>query len=285
MKYLKYYILSAIVKMLGKDRTKALIPAIANVAGLDLLLLAYNNIGILKYENDKVSGEHYLVTKLLKKNLESIGQPVIFDVGANVGKYSLLLAKEFPQAQIYAFEPNENTFRQLAANVGNSVKCVNAGMGSEEKTEKIYTYSDNLASSHASIYGEVFSTFHKREDVVELEFQLTTLDLFCEREMVYSIDFLKIDTEGNELNVLKGAKQLLSGNTIKMIQFEFGECDVFSRVFLRDFYAMLPDYNIFRLDSERLIPLFDYASTNEIFRYQNFLAVRKDFPFQRVQQN
>jgi FkbM family methyltransferase len=275
--------LYAIAKVAGPERMKQLIPAIANYAGLDLLQVAYNNIGILKFENDLVSGEQFLVTRVLKKNLGGVARPVIFDVGANVGKYSMLLAKTFPQAQIYAFEPNENTFKQLAANVGNAVKCVNIGMGSEEKIEKIYTYSDNLASSHASIYEEVFHTFHKRDDVVEIEFQLTTLDLFCEKKKVTGIDFLKIDTEGNELNVLKGARETLSERKVKIIQFEFGECDVFSRVFLQDFYAMLPDYNIYRLDSERLIPLFEYASTNEIFRYQNFIAVRKDFPFQNAQ--
>ncbi len=255
----------------------------AQNAKLDLLLLAYNNMGILKYENNQVSGEYYLLTKILKKNLAGIEQPVIFDVGANVGDYSLLLTKEYPQARIYAFEPNENTFKQLTAKVGDAVKCINAGMGSSEKTEKIFTYADNLASSHASIYGDVLSTFHKRNDLVEIDFQLTTLDLFCEREAVTGIDFLKIDTEGNELEVLKGAERLLAAQKIKIIQFEFGECDVFSRVFLQDFYIMLLDYNIYRLDSNRLIPLFEYASTNEIFRFQNFIAVRKDFPFQSLQ--
>ena len=64
----------------------------------------------------------------------------------------------------------------------------------------------------------------------------------------------------------------------KIIQFEFGECDIFSRVFLRDFYDVLADYHIYRLDSDRLIPLFEYEAANEIFRYQNFIAVRKNFP-------
>ena len=43
---------------------------------------------------------------------------------------------------------------------------------------------------------------------------------------------------------------------------------------------VLADYNIYRLDTERLIPLFEYNLNNEIFHYQNFIAVRKDIPFQ-----
>ena len=70
---------------------------------------------------------------------------------------------------------------------------------------------------------------------MEMEFNLSTLDLFCEREAIPNIDFLKIDTEGNELDVLEGAKKLLSGGKIKIIQFEFGECDVFSQSFFERF--------------------------------------------------
>jgi FkbM family methyltransferase len=267
------------MKLAGPETIKKLIPSMSNYAGLDLLLLAYNNIGILKFENEVVSGEHFLVTRVLKTNLGNVARPVIFDVGANIGNYSMMLAREFPTAQIYAFEPNNNSLNQLVTNVGSSVTCINAGMGAEEKAEKIFTYSNNLASSHASIYADVFRTFHRTDDVVELDFQMTTIDIFCEREMITAIDFLKIDTEGNEFNVLKGGTKMLSEGKIKMMQFEFGECDVFSRVFLQDFYNILSNFNIYRLDSDRLIPLFEYVSTNEIFRFQNFLAVRKDLPF------
>ena len=278
MKYLKQYILSAIVKILGKQRVKSLIPAIAGLAGLDLLMVAYNNIGILKFENAMVSGEYYLIHKILKKNLSSIKKPIIFDVGANIGDYSLMLSREFPNAEIYAFEPNKNTYEILAQKTKGAVRCINAGLGDEAKKEKIYTYSDNLTSSHASIYGGVFHSVRKTDEVSAIEFQMATLDQFCEKEGIYEIDFLKIDTEGNEFSVLKGACKKLSEAKIKIIQFEFGECDVFSRIFLADFYEILSDYNIFRLDSERLIPLFEYNHANEIFCFQNFVAARKDFP-------
>ena len=69
-----------------------------------MLPLAYNRIGILKYQNVIVSGEKYFISKILKKNLDLISQPILFDVGANVGEYSLLLTQEYPQAKIYAFE-------------------------------------------------------------------------------------------------------------------------------------------------------------------------------------
>lgn len=150
--------------------------------------LAYNNIGILKYENMFVSGE-----------------------------YSLMISKEFPNAEIYAFEPNKNTFDLLTQNVNQSVKCFNIGLGSKEKNEEIYTYSDNLSISHANVYGEVFSEFHKNDNIVTIGFQVNTLDKFCEQEKVNHIDFLKIGTEGNELDVLKGGRKMISAGRVKLI--------------------------------------------------------------------
>jgi hypothetical protein len=104
---------------------------------------------------------------------------------------------------------------------------------------------------------------------------MTTVDKFCKEKGVDRIDLLKIDTEGCELQVLKGAQEMLSGGYIKVIQFEFGECNVFSRVFLRDFYEVLAGFRLFRLDSERLVPLPAYEPTNEIFRFQNIIAINK----------
>jgi hypothetical protein len=105
---------------------------------------------------------------------------------------------------------------------------------------------------------------------------MTTVDRFCKEKGLAAIDLLKIDTEGCELQVLKGASEMLSGGRVKVIQFEFGECNVFSRVFLRDFYEVLPGFRMYRLDSNGLIPLPSYESTNEIFRFQNIIAISKN---------
>lgn len=260
---------------LGRGSVKKIINALASAFGVDLLFLAYNNMGILKYENEQVTGEEYFISDFFRKTIGGTGQYVFFDVGANIGKYSGMLVKEYPGSFVYSFEPNQKTFEILLQNVSGKAKCINAGLGAEQKTARLYTYSDSVASSHASIYGEVFSTFHKAANVIGMDVKMTTIDSFCEEEKISHIDLLKIDTEGNELQVLKGATRMISEDRIKVIQFEFGECNVFSRVFLRDFYDILQNYRIYRLDSRRAIPLFSYDSTNEIFRFQNFIAVSK----------
>ena len=261
-----------LVKIVGRERVKKILFIMASLADIDLMTAAYNSIGILNCENEVVSGERFFISKVLKNYLKG-PKPVLLDVGANIGKYALSLSREFPDAKIFSFEPNRNTFKILKQNVKDKAECINAGLGSEVKTGKIYTYADSLTSSHASIYSDVFKVFHEAEKVVDIDFEMITIDNFCAQRGIKEIDLLKIDTEGNELEVLKGGRKMLSEDRIKVIQFEFGECDVFSRVFLRDFYDVLSNYRIYRLNSGSLIPFFEYKSTNEIFRFQNFVAI------------
>lgn len=268
--------ISALFGTVGKERSAKAIKAIAAASGIDLLVLAYNEMGILKCENEDRTGERYLIYYFLKKIFESNTRPVIFDVGANIGKYSLMLRDAFPEAKVYAFEPNINAFKVLQDRLGGKVECLNLGMGAEQKACKLFTYSDTPSSSHTSAYKEMFTLFHKANDLTTVEFQMTTIDGFCKERGIKEIDFLKIDTEGCELQVLSGAQRMLSGGNIRAIQFEFGECNVFSRVFLRDFYEVLTGFRIYRLDSNRLMPLPVYEPTNEIFRFQNMIAINKD---------
>lgn len=266
-----------ISRLVGQTRMKRWLPAAASLAGLDLLIVAYNHIGILNYSDETVSGECFLVSTVLKDRLAGVPKPVLFDVGANVGKYSKMLQQEFPCSQIYAFEPNGSTFAMLSKNINGNVELIEAGLGSEEMVKQLYTYSDSANSTHASVYKDVFKGLHRTEGIVSVDFRMTTVDHFCAERGIERIDFIKIDTEGNELDTLKGAARMLSEKRIGMIQFEFGECDVFSRVFLKDFYDVLPDFEIYRLNFNSLIPMANYHATNEIFRFQNIIAIRKGF--------
>jgi len=67
----------------------------------------------------------------------------------------------------------------------------------------------------------------------------------------------------------------IAENKIKLLQFEFNEMNIISRVFLKDFYSLLRGFDFFRLDTQRLIPLPNYDATNEIFKFQNILAINK----------
>jgi Methyltransferase FkbM domain len=75
-----------------------------------------------------------------------------------------------------------------------------------------------------------------------------------------------VDVEGNELNVLKGASEMIRKGNIDFIQFEFGGTDIDSRTFFQDFYYLLKDnYKIYRIYRNGLDPIRQYNQTQEIF--------------------
>ncbi|XWK85975.1 MAG: FkbM family methyltransferase [Phormidium sp.] len=277
IKLIEKAISSFLFRVVGQKRLESAILLISRLGYIDLLTLAYKNMGILKYENSLISGEHFVITNVLKKYIKT-EKPIFFDVGANIGDYAKELREEFPNATIYVFEPNANTFEKTQNNLANlDIYCFNFGMGNQAEKKKIYSYARDKSSQHASIYKEVLCDLHKAQSVVEIEIEITTIDKFCGDKDIKYIDFLKIDTEGNELEVIQGATQMILENRLGIIQFEFNEMNIISRVFLRDFYKILAGYNIYRLDSNKLIHLFEYNSTNEIFKFQNFLAINKEW--------
>jgi hypothetical protein len=125
------------------------------------------------------------------------------------------------------------------------------------------------------LHGSVLSELHHAAAVRSFEVALTTLDQYCDEQGIPGIDFIKIDTEGNELEVLRGGQKRIECGLLPLIQFEFNEMNVVSRSFLRDFYQLLKSYEFFRLMPSGLLPLGSYSPRHEIFAFQNILAVRK----------
>ncbi|CAN5388797.1 FkbM family methyltransferase [soil metagenome] len=242
---------------------------------IDLLTVAYNSIGVLKYHDFRSSGETYLIERYLTNKIRS-PKPVMIDVGANKGDYSLALSAEFPTGKIIAFEPNPNAFKSLLAKLdGKNIECVPCGLSSKNGTQLLWVYPDDLGTEHASQSEEIFTSFFNCPEPSNVEIELTTLDYYCESNDISVIDFLKIDTEGHEFDVLIGATSMLEKNAIDVIQFEFGECDVYSRVFMKDFYKLLGNYDFFRLNTNEMVPLNEYTPAHEIFRFQNIIAVSR----------
>ncbi|MCK5021954.1 MAG: FkbM family methyltransferase [Candidatus Pacebacteria bacterium] len=266
-----------ISQVFGKKLFGYLILFFARVGQIDLLTFAYNRIGVLNSENNTVSGELFVIKIFLKEKLIE-EKSIIFDVGANIGGYAEILYKEFPLSKIFAFEPTLSTYKFLEKKFLNStVQTFNIGFGAEKKTnQKIYSYSHDDGSPHNSVFDEVFTELYKTGTPKEMNFNCTTIDHFCHENNIHSIDFLKIDTEGNEFDILNGASKMLKENRIKFIQFEFNEMNIISKVFLRDFYNLLKQYKLYRLSEKKLISLETYSSTNEIFKFQNILAVNNN---------
>lgn len=261
-----------------KYHDRFILVTISTLKQIDILEYAYNSIGILKWENEIISGELGVLEKVLPKYLN--GTVILFDIGANQGNYSVLLKKQFPNARIFSFEPNPYAFRLLENNLkGTNINLYNMGFGIKNSREKIYVYKNNRNSEHASLYNDYAKVISKelgQEEVIPIDIEIRTIDNFCDEVGIGGIDFIKIDVEGHEFSVLQGAIKMIHQNKIKIIQFEFNVANILSRVFLKDFYDLLGNqFILYRLDSDRLIELGSYDSKNEIFKFQNLLAINK----------
>lgn len=133
---------------------------------------------------------------------------VALDVGTNIGETLLNFARiTGDKGVVYGFEPNPVTFRKCQANIAlnpqlGPIRLFNEGLGDREAVLHMHTPSprntggDRIALSHAKTDGLV---------VVKV----VTLDQVVERERITSLNFIKIDVEGFELNVLRGAERSL----------------------------------------------------------------------------
>ena len=145
---------------------------------------------------------------------------VVFDVGANVGQSAQQFIQDFPGSTIYCFEPAGDTFQQLLENFQNQkqVYCFQNAMGFSERKGKLV---------HQGSSRMFFIADPSQEDTLDQnlnfeEVSIITLDNFCRNNKIHSISYLKIDTEGADLDVLKGAETMLTDHRIDLVQVEAG---------------------------------------------------------------
>ena len=251
------------------------VDGLSKAGRVNLRSLMHKRLGILQYKNSRESGELNFVSKILPSVLSPAKNPILFDVGLNEGNYSSQLLKAFPEARLFAFEPVATNFERARERLpnGRALTLENKAISDAPGHIDIYDYADRDGSSHASPYKAAITEQHGAEEVASHHVECVTLDQYCADKNIDKIDFIKIDTEGHELSVLKGGKRLISEGRIEVVQFEFNEMNVLSRSFLRDFYFILEGYSFFRLREDGLIPLGAYNSINEIFKFQNIVAI------------
>jgi FkbM family methyltransferase len=225
------------------------------------------------YQNN---GESAMLERL--SSMVKTDSPVLFDVGANKGEFTKHILDKWKgrNIKLYVFEPSMKTYAMLkeAVPARDSVSLINMGLG--DKTEKVELFYDREGSGLASVYPRDLS-YHNINFSDHETIELTTLDLFCEQNKIDSIDFLKLDVEGHELAVLKGGKRMFDSGKVKMVQFEFGGCNLDSRSFFRDYFNFFKkDYDLFRILSNGLRPINSYSERLEVFLSANYLAIRKD---------
>lgn len=227
----------------------------------------------------KSSGESK-VLELISSTFKDDKEMIIVDCGANIGTYVKTVFENINVSlKIYALEPVKDTFEQLKNNTSNLKNVVLCNYGLGFKTENVQIFKSKVDNKHASVFQRDMSHWGENMNLTEVEeINLFSLNDFFEKQKIDNIHLLKIDAEGNEFAILSGAKKLILEEKINFIQFEFGVCNVDSRVFFKDFYYLLNiNYKIFRILNHGLIEITKYDERNEVFMTTNYIAISKNW--------
>ena len=148
----------------------------------------------------------------------------IFDVGAHVGIWTVPLALGRPNAQIHSFEGAPTTFRQLQKNIVynrlTNVRAVNAAVCDSSKSVTFQV------PENASVFGRISSSGNsigRYDRVSEVRISGVSLADYCNSRNVKSIELLKIDVEGAEVDVLRGLFSMLLRHAVHLIWMEIDE--------------------------------------------------------------
>ncbi|MEM1325341.1 MAG: FkbM family methyltransferase [Bacteroidota bacterium] len=246
-----------------------------------LFELSLRGLGVLNSHNFHLSGEYFFIEKVS----QSARNQLIIDIGGNIGNYSLDFLKKNPEQQIFVFEPHPTTFQKLSQNLNSykQVELFNKGVSDEKGELKLFDYQDQDGSTHASLFQGVIEDIHGKTSISHTV-DVVALDDFLTAKKVEQVHLLKIDTEGNELNVLQGAKQYLEAQRIDIIHIEFNEMNVISKTFFKDFYDLLaPNYYLYRLLPKGVLPLQEYIPVRmELLAFQNIIAVSKSSNYHQL---
>jgi FkbM family methyltransferase len=183
--------------------------------------------------------------------------PVIFDVGANVGNWTSELLKAVPGVRnVVMFEPQPSCWPALEKIRSDRVTFEQRAVSDTCGTLTLWA---NRNPEISSLYEEAGGGPNSRPVTVET----TTIDDFIAACGFDTVDYIKIDVEGHELAVIKGARRSLEQRIVKALSFEFGQADVASRTFFRDIWQYLTSLNLrlYRLGHDGFaiqIPRYSY---------------------------
>jgi len=156
---------------------------------------------------------------LIKKD-----NPIIFDVGAHTGETIERFRKLYNKSIIHSFEPQVDSFQKLKKFSDDKTILNNFALGEKIEIKKFYINKNDSTSGFYKFTDKMFADHNNYSK----DIQIKTLDQYVEERNVENIDILKIDVQGYEDNVLKGAIKTLT-NKIKILELEIIFIDYYEK--------------------------------------------------------
>jgi FkbM family methyltransferase len=240
------------------------------------------NTARLDVVNDmRINGES-LVQELVLRNYPRDRDVVVFDVGANVGDWSTQLVRicdsnNRERRFLYAFEPVSSTMEMFRHRVGGlqsgwHVVAVQKGLSDRKGDYQISVIEEGCGINAITPDPKQKP---KRIEVIEL----TTVDAYSDENNISEIGLLKIDAEGHDLFVLRGARLMLEQKRIAVVQFEYNFRWTWSRVTLFDVfeYGSEVGYHVGKVTPRGIEFYEQWDPELEKFVEGNYLLCREDW--------
>lgn len=202
---------------------------------------------------------------------------VIFDVGANIGEWSAALLGQLKahiidkNVDLFSFEPVPSTAKTLRENLPSNeprLHIEEMALSSSTGKAEIYVAAANAGTN--SLHADPAAAHQ-----MAVSINLTTAAEFCESRGIRHVHLLKCDTEGHDMEVIRGALPLLKEERISVLQFEYNHRWVFSRNFLRDVFVSVEalPYKVAKLQANHVLILETWHPELDKFFEGNYLLI------------
>ena len=201
--------------------------------------------------------EFFLIKHYLQPN------DTVADVGANMGFYTIWMSKFIgPNGKIFSFEPDALNYQRLQKNV-----AINHLSTPVTVVQKGVSCVSGVSAFTKGLDGENHIALTRQHGTVDIE--TVTLDEYMHTNQVQNLAYVKVDVEGFELAVIKGACNYMKGKKIKILQLEINQTLQNSGTHIQDLLAAISKYDYtlceFNIEKKLLIPIKYSASRENYF--------------------
>ena len=204
-------------------------------------------------------------------SLLKIKPKIFIDIGANKGLYTSFLLNKIDNIECHLFEPSKHNHMILKDlfHKSDQVKINKIGLSNKNSNAKLF--SDKRGSGLSSLTKRRLDHFDINMNIEE-EIEIKRFDEYWNSDSRI-IDFVKIDVEGHELDVLDGFGHILE--ITKLIQFEFGGCNIDTRTFFQDFWYFFKNkgFSLYRITPTGILKIRKYLEQDEFFSTTNYIAL------------
>jgi len=193
-----------------------------------------NNEVRLDGENDMAYNGEAIVQKVARRYADA----VVLDVGSHYGEWSeSLLSQPGSGVTLHAFEPSAYSAAKARDVIGDRGEVHQFALSDTSGPGSLLIVHEGAGSNSVVPFTEIGRASGETEEIT-----FSTVDEFCTNQGIDRVSLLKIDAEGHDLAVLRGATEMLRNHAIDLVQFEYNLRWIDARVFVLDAFQLLEAY-------------------------------------------